>query len=166
MSPWTSASLASRSMVGPSGTAACQQLFPRDARVLRLDLRPQVLGFLCSSLQVGPDFVAVPEVERDDGVDVAQSQGIVGADHVFRPRAVLVLLDYQIQADATIADADGASFVYSKRRTLGVEGKRPGQAFRDRRRLVQDHDRVQRRIRLREFTPGGNLMVSGAPQGF
>src|SRR5271157_6259468 len=104
MSPWTSASLASRSMVSPSGTAACQQLFPRHARVIRLDLRSQGLGFLCSSLQVGPHFVAVPEVEGDNGVDVGQSQSVVGADHVFRHHAVFVLLDDQVEADATLAD--------------------------------------------------------------
>ena len=75
---------------------------------LRLDLRPQGLGFLCSSLQVGAHFVAVPEVEGDDGVDVGQSQGVVGADHIFRPHAVIVLLDDEVEADATLADADGA----------------------------------------------------------
>ena len=51
-------------------------------------------------------FVAVPEVEGDDGVDVGQSQGVVGADHVFRPHAI-VLLDDEVEADATLADADG-----------------------------------------------------------
>src|SRR5271157_1894607 len=106
MSPWTSALLGSRSTVRPSGTAARQQLFPRDARTLRLDLRPQGLGFLCASLQVGAHFVAVPEVEGDDGVDVGQSQGVVGADHVFRPHAVIVLLDDQVEADATLTDAE------------------------------------------------------------
>src|SRR5271165_2474142 len=105
MSQWTSASLASRSMVRPSRTAACQQLFPRDARALRLDLRPEGLSFLCSSLQVGPHFVAVPELKGDNGVDVGQSQSVVGADHIFRHHAALVLLDDQVEADATLADA-------------------------------------------------------------
>jgi hypothetical protein len=46
---------------------------------------------------------------------------LLGADHVFRHHAVLVLLDDQVKADATLADADGAPFVHSKRRTLRGE---------------------------------------------
>ena len=66
----------------------------------------------------------MPEVVGDDGVDVGQHQGVVGADHVFRRHAVLVLLDDQVEADATLADANGATFVHPKRGTLGAEGKR------------------------------------------
>src|SRR5437870_2972064 len=39
-SPWTSASLASRSMIFLPGTTACQQLLARDRRALGLDLTP------------------------------------------------------------------------------------------------------------------------------
>src|SRR4051812_45921535 len=79
MSPWTSASLASRSMVLLPGAAACQQFLPRDARALGLDLRPKGRGLLFPALQVAPHFVAVPEVVGDDRVDVGQLQGVVGA---------------------------------------------------------------------------------------
>src|SRR4029453_10581173 len=72
ISPWTSASLASRSIGLLPGTAACEQRFPRDARALGLNLRPQGRGFLFAPLQVGPDCVAVPEVISYDGVDVGQ----------------------------------------------------------------------------------------------
>src|SRR5262249_11288995 len=95
ISPWTSASLASRSIGLDPGTATCNQLFSRHARSLGLNLRPQGLGFLFSSLEIGPHFVAVPEVVGDNGVDVGQHEGIVGADHVFRRHTVLVLFDEQ-----------------------------------------------------------------------
>src|SRR6266436_1830625 len=82
ISPWTSASLASRSIVLLPHTGAGKQFFPRDAWALGLDLRPQGLGLLFSSLQIGPHFVPVAEVVGNDGVDVGQHQGVVGANHV------------------------------------------------------------------------------------
>src|SRR5438876_7379679 len=81
ISPWTSASLANRSIGLLPGTPACQQLFPRDAGTLGLELRPQRFGFLFSALEIGPHVVAVPEVVGDDGMDVGQHQRIVGSDH-------------------------------------------------------------------------------------
>ena len=52
----------------------------------------------------------------------ASTKRVVGTDHVFRRHAVLVLLDDQVEADAALADANGASFVDSKRGKLGVKG--------------------------------------------
>ena len=54
----------------------------------------------------------MPEVVGNDGVDVSQHQGVIGPDHVFRHSAVLELLDDEVKADATGADANGASFVH------------------------------------------------------
>jgi hypothetical protein len=44
----------------------------------------------------------MPEVVGDDGVDVGQHQRIIGAEHVFRRHAVLVLVDDQVEADPTL----------------------------------------------------------------
>ena len=49
-----------------------------------------------------------------------------------------------------ICDANGATVMKLSPQgkllmTLGVKGKRPGRAFRDGRRSVRDHDRVQLR---------------------
>src|SRR5437660_5561037 len=84
ISPWTSASLASRSIGLLPGAAACEQLFPRDPRALGFDLRPQGRGLLLPALQIGPHFVAMPKVVGDDRVDIGQTQRIIRADHVFR----------------------------------------------------------------------------------
>jgi hypothetical protein len=59
-------------MVRPSGTSACQQLFPRDPRPICLDPVPQNCCFFRSTVKIGPHFVAVPEVIGYDGVDVTQ----------------------------------------------------------------------------------------------
>src|SRR5207245_3536167 len=123
ISPWTSASLASRSIGLLPGAAACEQLFPRDPRALGFDLRPQGRGLLLPSLQIGPHFVAMPKVVGDDRVDIGQTQRIIGADHVFRGHAILVLLDDQVEADAALADTHGAPFVHPKRGAVGVDGK-------------------------------------------
>ena len=56
-------------------------------------------------------------------MDVGQLQGVVGADHIFRRHAVFVLLDHQVEADTTLADADGAPFVHSERRKIGMKGQ-------------------------------------------
>src|SRR5204862_6796683 len=80
MSPWTSASVASRSMVFVPGAAAGQQIVARDARALGLDFRPQGLGFFVAPLQISTHFVRVPEVVGDGGVYVGQRQGVIGAD--------------------------------------------------------------------------------------
>jgi len=64
----------------------------------------------------------VPKVIGDDGVDVRQRQGVVGANHAFRRHTVLVLLDDEVEADATIADADDTPLVRPERRKLGMKG--------------------------------------------
>src|SRR5213592_4491057 len=106
MSPWISASLASRSIGVYTGTAARKQFFPRNARAFGLDLCPQGLGFLGSPLQIGPHFLLMPKVVGDCRMDVGQHQGVVGTDHLFRRHAVFVLLDDQVEADASRANAD------------------------------------------------------------
>jgi hypothetical protein len=121
-SPWTSASLASRSIGLLRGTAAGKQLFPRDTGTLSFDLRPQGSSFLFSTLQVGPHFVAVPEIVGNDGVDVGQRQGVVGTHQVFRRHAVLILLDDQVKTDATFADADRTPFIHLEGRRLSAKG--------------------------------------------
>src|SRR5262245_12624970 len=123
ISPWMAASLASRSIVFLPGSAACQQLLTGGAWMFRLDLRSQGLGFVPSSLQVGVHFVAVAEVVGDDGVDIGQQQGVVGADHVFWGHAVLVLLDEKVDGYPTLADTDDAPFVGSQRRTISAQRK-------------------------------------------
>jgi hypothetical protein len=55
-------------------------------------------------------------------VDIGQHQGIIGADHVFRFHAIFVLLDDQVEANATVADAENASFIHPERGTVGVQG--------------------------------------------
>src|SRR5262245_14570341 len=97
ISPWTSASLASRNIGLLPGTATSQQLLPRNTRPLGLDLRAQGLGSFGPSLQIGSNFLAVAKIVGDDRVDVGQLQGVVGANHVFRRHAVLVLLDDEIE---------------------------------------------------------------------
>jgi hypothetical protein len=57
----------------------------------------------------------VPKVVGDDGVDVGQRQRVIGADHVFGCHTTLVLLDDQVETDATPADADGAPLVHPQR---------------------------------------------------
>src|SRR5260370_12130835 len=123
ISPCTSASLASWSMVLLPGSPARQQLLPPYARMLGFDLRPQGVGFLGSPLQIGPNFLAVAEVVGDDGVDIGQHQRIVGADHAFRCHAVLVLLDDDVQADPALADPDHTPFFNPERRKFGMDWK-------------------------------------------
>jgi hypothetical protein len=59
--------------------------------------------------------LTVPEVVRDDVVDVGEHQGVAGANDVFRRHAVLVLLDKKVEADTAFADARVACLVYSER---------------------------------------------------
>jgi hypothetical protein len=69
------------------------------------------------------DCVAVPQVVGDYGVDVGQHKGIVGADHVFRCHAVLVLFDDYVESDPSLAYANRAPFVDSEWGTIGMQGK-------------------------------------------
>jgi hypothetical protein len=46
--------------------------------------------------------VAMPEAVGDHSMDVGQHKRVVGADHVFRRHAVLVLVDDQVEADPTL----------------------------------------------------------------
>src|SRR5687767_3085071 len=100
MSPWTSASLASLSMVLSLGSAAGQQLLPRNTRALSLDLCTERSGFLGPSFEISLYFIAVAQIVGDHGVDVRQLQRIVGPDHLFRSHAVLVMLNDQVEANA------------------------------------------------------------------
>src|SRR6516165_12241568 len=54
-------------------------------------------------------------------MDIRQAKGIVSTDHVFCAHAVLILLDHQVQADTTRADADNPSLVHSKRQRVGLQ---------------------------------------------
>jgi hypothetical protein len=105
------------------GSAARQQLFARNAPALGLNLLPQGLGFCFPSLQIAPHLVAMPEVVGDDSVDVSEHQGVVGAHHGFGSHAILVLLDDHVEADATVADADGASFVHPEPGRVGIAAR-------------------------------------------
>jgi hypothetical protein len=64
----------------------------------------------------------MPEVVGNDGVNICEIEGVVGADQIFRSHAVLVLLDHQIETNTTLADADGTPFVHAERGRFG--GKR------------------------------------------
>ena len=61
-------------MVLLPGTSSRQQLLPSYARSLGLNLRPQGFNLLGTLLQIGPDFIPVPKVVGDDGMDVGQQQ--------------------------------------------------------------------------------------------
>ena len=65
----------------------------------------------------------MPEVIGDDGVDIGQFQGVVGANHAFRRHAVLVLLDHEVEANATFANADASSFIHPERGKFGMQGE-------------------------------------------
>src|SRR5262249_12704595 len=98
---WMFASLANRSIVFLPGRATCQQFIACDGRALGVDLRPQGLCFLFSSLQISPHFVTMPKVIGDDRVDVSQYEGVVSSNDIFRSHAVVVLLVVQHLARAT-----------------------------------------------------------------
>src|SRR5579875_3009145 len=77
-----SASVANRSIGLLPGLAPRREFFPRDQRVLGLDLRSQRLNFFVSPLRISSHLVAVLRNVGDHGVDISQLEGVVSADHV------------------------------------------------------------------------------------
>jgi hypothetical protein len=106
-----------------SRLAGKQLLFEDGAPWLaRFNLLSQARSFRLPQSEVAVYFLSVPEVIRNDGVDISQVKIRVAANNVLGTGAGFKLVNDHVQEDAGIPDAEGSVFVWMQGDRVRVDG--------------------------------------------
>ena len=115
MSPWTSASKASRIIAIERASGTRQQAVPGN-RFLT-GFRPVANGFRFQ-LRASKKFFYFDHVAKIIGnrrVDISKPKGIIRPDDVFRSHTAFILANHDRKTDATATDSNHSGFIKEER---------------------------------------------------
>lgn len=114
MSPWTSASKASRIIAIVQASQASQQAVPGNQFIA--GFRPVANG-VCFQLRATKEFFHfdhVAKIIRDRRVDIRKPKGVVRPDDVFRSHTAFILANHDRKTDAAATDSNHSGFIKKK----------------------------------------------------